>query len=306
MFSIDNLRIRKQKVSAASFPHWEFLAPCLFILAVCAGWPLLRTIFFSFTDATLSNLSDASFIGLDNFVDLARDQEWWQAVFNTFVIALVSVPLETFLGLIIALILHKNFRGRSWMRAIVLIPWTISTIVSARMWAWMLNDAYGIINDLLLRMSIIDEPIPWIASNSLSIVSIILVDVWKTTPYMALLLLAGLQAVPQDCFEAADVDGIPMRRQLTTIVLPLLKPTIIVAMIFRALDAFRIFDLVYILSSGNSANATMSVFARRHLVDYADVGFGSAAATTLLFFVAFLGVLYAIFYHAKIKKIGLD
>jgi trehalose/maltose transport system permease protein len=274
------------------------------VLILSAGWPLLRTIYFSFTDATLDNLSEINFIGVDNFISLARDQDWWQAVLNTLVIAFVSVPMETVLGMVIALILHRNFRGRGLMRAIVLIPWTIPTIVSARMWAWMLNDVYGIVNELLLRASIIDSPIPWIASSNLSIVSMILVDVWKTTPYMALLLLAGLQALPQDCFEAAEVDSIPFGKSFAKIILPLMKPTIIVAVIFRTLDAVRIFDLVYILSSGNSANATMSVYARKHLVDYTDVGFGSAAATSLLFFIAFLSVFYISFNRKRLHDVG--
>ncbi|MDR1551313.1 MAG: sugar ABC transporter permease [Holosporaceae bacterium] len=283
--------------------NWLFLAPCLLVLAVCAGWPLLRTMFFSFTDATLDNLQQTSFIGLDNFITLARDQEWWKAALNTFTIVIISVPLETVLGLVVALILHKNFRGRGWMRAIVLVPWAIPTIVSARMWGWMLNDVYGIINELLLRASIIDSPVPWIASNTLSLISIILVDVWKTTPYMSLLLLAGLQSLPQDCFEAAEVDGISFGRMLFKVILPLLKPTLIVSMIFRALDAIRIFDLVYVLSSGNNATTTMSVYARRHLVDYADVGYGSTIAIVLLFFIVFLGILYAPFYRKKLQSL---
>ncbi|MCR4555242.1 MAG: sugar ABC transporter permease [Alphaproteobacteria bacterium] len=284
--------------------NWLFLAPCLLTLALCAGWPLLKTIYFSFTDAALDSLNDFQFIGIDNFINLARDQDWWIAVKNTFVITVVAVPLETILGMIIALILHRNFKGRGWMRAIVLVPWTIPTIVSARMWAWMLNDVYGIVNELIIRVGIVDSTIPWIADNTLSIVSIILVDVWKTTPYMALLLLAGLQSLPQDCFEAAEVDSIPFHKILMKIILPLMKPTIIVAMIFRGLETFKIFDLVYILSSGNSATATMSVFARKHLVDYADVGFGSAAATALLFFIAFLSIFYISFNRKKLNKLS--
>ncbi len=283
--------------------NWGFLAPCLFVLILCAGWPLLKTIYFSFTDAELDNLNDFCFIGIDNFVDLARDQDWWIAVRNTFIITIIAVPLETIFGMIIALILHRNFKGRGWMRAIVLIPWTIPTIVSARMWAWMLNDVYGIINEILINIGLINEPIPWIASNALSIVSIILVDVWKTTPYMALLLLAGLQSLPQDCFEAAEVDSIPFRRTFFRIIIPLMKPTIIVAMIFRGLETFKIFDLVYILSSGNTATATMSIFARKHLVDYADVGFGSAAATSLLFFILILAIFWIPFNRKRLKKL---
>lgn len=293
----------RKKIKKSNLLNWWFLMPCLSVLLLSAGWPLFRTIFFSFTDATLGNLDNYNVIGVENFISLARDQDWWVAVLNTFTFAFVSVPLETFFGMIIALILHRNFKGRGWMRAIVLVPWTIPTIVSSKIWAWMLNDAYGIINDLLLRASIIKEPIPWIASTSLSLVSIILVDVWKTTPYMALLLLAGLQSLPRDCFEAAEVDSIPFRKTFTNIILPLMKPTIIVSMIFRFLDAVRVFDLVYILSSGNSANATMSVFARKHLVDYADVGLGSAAATALLFLVAFLGIIYLSVKRKKLQSV---
>ena len=292
---------RKMDGDINKLRNWPFLLPCLFVLMLCAGWPLIRTIFLGFTDATLENLHDADFIGVSNYIDLCRDHDWWKAVYNTFIIAFVSVPLETILGLIIAMILRSHFKGKGFMRVVVLIPWTIPTIVSARMWAWMLNDVYGIINDLLMRASIIDSPIPWIASNSLSIISIILVDVWKATPYMALLLLAGLQSLPQDCFEAAEVDSIPMRRTFFKIILPLMKPTIIVAMIFRTLDAIRIFDLVYILSSGSSATATMSVFARKQLIDYADVGYGSAAATALLFFIAFLSIIYVSFHRKKLQ-----
>lgn len=303
MLDFNQLRRKRDNTSgkANTLRNWPFLLPCLIVLMLCAGWPLLRTIFLSFTDATLDNLEGADFIGISNFIDLCHDRDWWKAVQNTFIIACISVPLETIFGLIVAMILRKNFKGRGFMRAVVLIPWTIPTIVSARMWAWMLNDVYGIINDLLMRASIIDTPIPWIASNTLSIISITLVDVWKATPYMALLLLAGLQSLPQDCFEAAEVDSIPARKTFFKIILPLMKPTIIVAMIFRTLDAIRIFDLVYILSSGNSSTATMSVFARKQLVDYADVGYGSAAATALLFFIAFLTIMYVSFNRKKLN-----
>ncbi|GHU16919.1 sugar ABC transporter permease [Alphaproteobacteria bacterium] len=302
------MRIRKVETSKAKekktdFSNWLFLAPCLLVLILCAGWPLLRSIFFSFTNASLDNLNQTDFIGLENFVSLARDRDWWKAVLNTFLITCISVPLETIFGMVVALILHTNFKGRGIMRAVVLVPWTIPTIVSARIWGWMLNDSYGIINELLMKASIIDAPVAWMASNFLSIMSMIVVEVWKTTPYMALLLLAGLQSMPQDCFEAAEVDGVPFRKTFVSIILPMMKPTIIVAVIFRALDAVRIFDLVYILSSGNNANATMSVFARRHLVEYQDIGFGSAAATALLFFIAFLTVLYISFNKKKLNSL---
>lgn len=272
--------------------HWLFLLPCLICLCVSTGWPVLRTVYFSFTDASLECLDCHTFIGLENFTNLLRDQEWWQSIRNTGIITFVSVFFELIIGMMLALVLHKNFKGRSFLRVAVLIPWVIPTIVSAQMWSWMLNDIYGIINHILIYMNIIDSPIPWIASNLMSIISIIIVDVWKTTPYMALLLLAGLQSLPQDCFEVADVDGIPPIKKFTRITLPLMYKTIAVAVLFRTLDAVRIFDLVYMMTSGNSASSTMSVFVRRHLFDYTDIGYGSAAATLLLFVVALIGVFY--------------
>lgn len=282
---------------------WLFLLPCIVCVLFSAGWPVLRTLYFSFTDASLDNFANASFVGMDNFVMLFQDSEWWEAVYNTFIFTLFSVSIETVLGMGIALVVHKNFKGRGIMRVAVLIPWIIPTIVSAKIWAWMLNDVYGVINAVLVKLGLISSAIPWIASNELSMISIILVDVWKTTPYMALLLLAGLQSLPQDCFEVADVDGIPASKTFFYITLPLVYKSLVVAIIFRALDAVRVFDLVYALSSGNSSTATMSVYARKNLVDFSDVGYGSAAASVLLFIVALIGVVYI---SRKGKSVGKD
>lgn len=271
---------------------WMFLIPCFLCLLISTGWPVLRTLYFSFTNASLDDFKDVSFVGFDNFVKLFQDDEWWEAVYNTIIITVGSVSIETVLGLIIALVINYNFKGRGFLRVAVLIPWVIPTIVSAKMWAWMLNDVYGVVNAVLLKLGIISSAIPWIASNEMSIISIILVDVWKTTPYMALLILAGLQSLPQECFEVADVDGVPFFKKLFYITLPLMYKTLVIAVLFRTLDAIRIFDLVYALSSGNSSTATMSVYVRKNLVDFSDVGYGSAAATVLLFIVSLFGIIY--------------
>ncbi|MDR1267590.1 MAG: sugar ABC transporter permease [Holosporales bacterium] len=271
---------------------WAFVAPCLFVLLSVAAWPLLRTIFLSFTDAQLEHMSGAKFIYWENFKALFSDKDWKQSVYNTLLFAACSVPCETLLGLFVALALHKPFKGRGLLRAAVLVPWAIPTIVSARMWGWMLHDVYGILNELLVRVGILSAPLPWTASPELSFWTIVMVDVWKTTPFMALLLLAGLQSLPQDCFEAALVDGVSKKRIFFRITLPLLRPTLIVTLIFRTLEALRIFDLVYILSNGGPKTMTMSVYARRYLVDYANVGYGSAAAVCLSLIVALITILY--------------
>lgn len=284
----------RQRVRAA----WLFLTPMLVVLAGVAGWPLLRTIWFSFTDANLSALDAARFVGLENYLarydgewaGLLADGDWWLAVYNTLWFAVVSVSLETVLGMIVALVLHSGFRGRGLVRAAVLIPWAIPTVVSARMWSWMLNDQFGVINSLLMGAGLIDAPIAWTANPQTAMWAVVMVDVWKTTPFMALLLLAGLQMVPADCYEAARIDGVGPLRTFFRITLPLIRPALVVAIVFRALDALRVFDLVYVLTSSTRSTMTMSIYARQQLVDFQEVGVGSAAATLLFVVIAVMTV----------------
>jgi trehalose/maltose transport system permease protein len=281
-------RLTRERVRSA----WLFMAPMLVVLALVAGWPLARTIWFGFTDANLSDLAAAEFIGFINYVYLLQDPDWWNAVWNTVVFATISVSIETVLGMAIALALNAHFGGRGLLRAAVLIPWAIPTVVSAQMWGWMFHDVFGVINEGLKVLGLIDQPIAWTASPDTALIAVILVDVWKTTPFMALLLLAGLQMLPQECYESARVDGVHPVRVFFKITLPLLKPALMVAIIFRVLDAFRIFDLIYVMSGNNKDTMSMSVYARQQLVDFQDVGYGSAAATMLFLIIALFTVVY--------------
>src|SRR5262245_29718470 len=192
---------------------WLLLTPMLMVLAIVALWPLARTIWFSFTDATLFDLAAARFIGFDNFVLLLSDPDWWRSIRNTLVFTAASVALEVCLGFIIALALHARFPGRGPLRAAVLIPWAIPTVVSAKMWGWMFHDVYGVVNAILLHLGIIGAPVAWTASPDLAMAALIAVDVWKTTPFVVLLLLAGLQMLPQDYYDAAEVDGASARSE---------------------------------------------------------------------------------------------
>lgn len=284
-----------------------FLAPMLVVLFLVAGWPLLRTIWFSFTDASLTNIGEYQFIGLDNFYNndwggLLKDPDWWRAVGNTLRFAVISVSIETVLGLIVALALNVQFPGRGWVRAAILIPWAIPTIVSAKMWGWMLHDQFGMLNDLGMRLGLLAEPVAWTASPDTAMLAVIMVDVWKTTPFMALLILAGLQMLPSDCYEAARVDGIHPLKVFFRVTLPLVWPALMVAVIFRALDALRIFDLIYVLTSNSKDTMTMSVYARQQLVDFQDVGYGSAASTMLFLIIA--GLTIATITIGKVKLGG--
>jgi trehalose/maltose transport system permease protein len=281
-------RLTRERVRSA----WLFMAPMIVVLVLVAGWPLARTIWFGFTDANLSDLDAAEFVGVLNYVYLLQDPDWWGAVWNTLLFAFVSVTLETLLGLGIALALDAHFRGRGLLRAAVLIPWAIPTVVSAQMWSWMYNDVFGVINHALLAIGLIDSPIAWTASPDTALIAVIMVDVWKTTPFMALLLLAGLQMLPGECYESAKVDGVHPVTVFLKITLPLLKPALMVAIIFRALDALRMFDLVYVMTGNNKDTMMMSVYARQQLVDFQDVGYGSAAATLLFLIIALFTVIY--------------
>ncbi|MGH1414915.1 MAG: carbohydrate ABC transporter permease [Pelagimonas sp.] len=276
-----------------------FLAPMLAALFFVAAWPLLRTIYFSFTDTTLTNLYGGEWIGFDNYLSYRKlssgrviwrgtlaDPAWWNAFWNTLRFAFVSVGLETVLGLGVALVLHQNFTGRGWVRAAILIPWAIPTIVSARMWGWMLNDQFGIINDLLLKLGLIDAKIAWTANVDTAMTAVLIVDVWKTTPFMALLCLAGLQMVPKDIYAAARVDGIHPIRVFLRVTLPLIRPALMVAVIFRMLDALRVFDLIYVLTPNSKATKTMSVIARENLIDFDKFAYGSAQSTLLFALIA--------------------
>ncbi|GAK73018.1 putative ABC transporter permease protein [Agrobacterium rubi TR3 = NBRC 13261] len=284
---------------------WLFLAPTFLTLALVAGWPLMRTVWFSLTDASLTSLSDAHFVGLKNYFSwitlssgrtvyrgLLADPAWWGAVWNTLKFTLVSVSVETVLGLIVALVLNAEFKGRGLVRAAILIPWAIPTIVSARMWAWMLNDQFGILNDMMLNLGLISQKIAWTANPETAMTAVLIVDVWKTTPFMALLILAGLQMVPKDMYEAAKVDGIHPIKVFWRVTLPMIRPALMVAVIFRMLDAMRVFDLIYILTPNNSQTRTMSVLARENLFDFDKFAYGAAASTMLFLIIASITIIY--------------
>ena len=265
------------------------LAPLLALLAGVAGWPLLRTIWISLTDMQLSDPAAARFVGLDNYIGrygLLFDPGWWSAALNTLAFAGVSVSLETLLGLGVALLLNHPSRLRTALRACVLVPWAIPTVVSAKMWGWMLHDQFGVVNHYLLALGLLHQPVAWTADPVLSLLSVVAVDVWKTTPFMALLILAALQTVPGDCYEAAAVDGVPAWAVLRRITLPLIAPAIAVAVVFRLLDALRVFDLIYVMTANSRSTRSMSVFVREQLIDFQQVGYGSAASTVLFLIIA--------------------
>lgn len=278
---------------------WLFLAPTLSVLALVAAWPLARTIYFSLTDAHLADAGRHQLIGFENYLvydggwyGVLADPLWWRALANTLAFTFASVAVETALGVLIALVINAKFPGRGLVRAAVLVPWAIPTVVSAKMWTWMLHDQFGVLNRLLIDLRLVSEPVVWLADPDLALWALVAVDVWKTTPFVALLVLAALQMLPRDCYEAARVDGVHPVKVFFFVTLPLIKPALVVAVIFRLLDAMRVFDLVYVMTGNADPTITLSVYARQQLVDFQDVGYGSAAATLLFMAVALMTTLY--------------
>lgn len=270
---------------------WLFLLPVIVVMLVVALWPLGRTFFFAFTDAYLDDPSVYSMTGVDNFLEVINDRSWWIAVKNTLIFTVISVAIETVLGLAIALLVNEAIPGRGLARAAILVPWAIPVVVSTKIWEWMLNDQFGVINKLLIGLGLIDHGIPWTASGSLLMGVVIFVDVWMTTPFMVLLILAGLQLISSEIFEAAEVDGIQAWKRFWSITLPMLRPAIGVAVLFRVLDALRMFDLAYVMAASNESVMTVSIYARDRLISFQELGIGSAASTWVFLLVALVAII---------------
>ena len=288
---------RRRKRTALSSSQtrtaWLLLTPTLLVVAFVALYPLVQTIYYSFTDARLASVAPTEWVGLENYRFLIEDTVFRDAIWTTVQFAAVTLIAEFLLGLLIALVVNSNFKGRGFTRAAMLIPWAIPTVVSARMWAWMYNDIFGVFNDLLRdKLGIIDRNIAWVAEDRYSLWAICAVDIWKTTPFVALLLLAGLQVIPTDVYEAATVDGANKLQQFWRITLPLLRPAILVTIIFRTLDALRAFDVFYVMFGARRSTQTMAVYAQNNIVAFSDTGYGSAIAVGIFLIIGIFVVAY--------------
>lgn len=287
-------RVRTQRQQQTMLA-WLLLLPTLAIVAFIALYPLAQTIYQSFTNARLASAQPTQFIGVQNYRDLLQDIDFRRSILTTVQFTILTVVFEALLGLGIALVIHSQFKGRGLLRTAMLVPWAIPTVVSAQMWKWMFSDQYGPINDFLLRLGIIKSPIAFIALPSTSLASIAAVDIWKTTPFVALLLLAGLQVIPADVYEAARIDGANAFQQFLRITLPLLRPAILVMLIFRTLDSLRVFDVFYVMFGARQDTQTMAIYAQQNIVSFSDVGYGSAISVAIFLIIAIFVIAYVTF-----------
>lgn len=278
---------------------WLLLLPSMLVVLIVALYPLIETFRLSLTNTRLGSVREVRYVGLDNYTGIFTDPLWWSSFRNTMVFTVASVGLETLLGLAIALVINSQFKGRGIVRAAILVPWAIPTVVSASMWQWMYHDVFGVINDLLVnKLHILDQKVAWMANPTTALPAIVAVDVWKTTPFMALLLLAGLQIIPGDVYEASTVDGASPIQQFFQITLPLLQPALLVALIFRTLDAFRVFDVIFVMKGYATETMTVAVLARQTLIDKARLGDGSAIAAVIFVCIAVL-----VFFYTRLVKV---
>jgi len=271
---------------------WLLLLPALAVVAFVALYPLGKTIYQSFTDQEFLGTEPTKWIGLQNYRDLWHDTDFRHSVWVTIRFTLITVAFEFVLGLIIALVVNSSFKGRGAMRAVMLVPWAIPTVVAAQMWKWMLDDTFGVVNSLGEKAHLVSKsnPTSWLTDHPLA--SVAAVDIWKTTPFVALLLLAGLQVIPGDLYEAAAVDGANRLQQFWRITLPLLLPAILVTLIFRTLDALRVFDVFYVFFGNRPDTQSMAVYDQSTIVGDGLVGYGAAISVAIFLIISLFVIIY--------------
>lgn len=276
------------------------LVPALALVALVALYPLVQTIYDSFTNRQfLGGLEPTEFVGLQNYRDLIHDSVFRDSIVVTVKFTVITVSIELVLGMVIALAVNSGFRGRGVMRAMMLVPWAIPTVVAAQMWKWMYDDVFGVTNDALVRLHVVSEPVAWISQPSTALGAVAAVDIWKTTPFVALLLLAGLQVIPRELYEAGDVDGVSKWHQFWRITLPLLMPAILVTVIFRTLDALRVFDIFYVFFGSRLDTQTMAIYDQNTIVAVGDVGYGAAISVAIFLIIGLFVVIYTTFMRVQ-------
>jgi trehalose/maltose transport system permease protein len=282
---------------------WLMVTPSLVLIAVVAVYPIVYAIWLSLHEYSVrvAGLSRwASPAGLGNYKKALSDPAWWSAFEHTAIFTVASVTLEFGLGLGMALAMHAAFRGQGALRTVVLVPWAVLTVVTAIMWQTMFVSPYGFVNTVLGTQTV------WLGSEPQALIVIILADVWKTTPFMALLILAGLQVIPGEVYEAAEVDGASAWQRFTRITLPLLTPAILVALIFRTLDALRIFDLPFVLTQGQNGTSTLSTIAQETFATNRIYGLGSSMAVLTFIIVMLVSFAYIRFVGGNIRGLAED
>lgn len=293
----DTIRNREQKTG------WLLVAPALVILLLVYAYPILRAFWLSFFTQNLGTQLQPEFAGLANYGRMMGDGRFWQSLWNTTIFTSIALAFELTLGMGIALVLNRAFRGRGFVRTIAILPWALPTAIMALAWTWIFNDQFGILNDILLRLGLIQEGINWLGDPTLAMMAVITADVWKTTSFVSILLLAGLQSISEDLYEAHAIEGATPWQSFRQITLPLLMPQILIAALFRFAQSFGVFDLVQVMTGGGPAGSTemVSLYIYATVRRYLDFGYG-AALVVVTFIILVVVVALAFYLLGKVRR----
>jgi multiple sugar transport system permease protein len=274
--------------------YLTLLVPVILVLLFFIAAPIGHSFFLSFHRIIIGLPQlKTPFVGLENYQELLNDPVAWHSFWITVIFVGTTTFFELLIGILLALLIHHRFPGRGALRACVLIPWAIPTVVSAQMWRFLFNDAYGVVNYAVFGTEITNY-IPWLALPPTALLSIILADIWKTSSFAALLILAGLQVIPEELYQAARVDGAVAWRRFWHITWPLIRPALLVALLFRTIDAFRVFDLAFVMTQGGPADATnvLQLYGYKKMFVEGWMGYGSAISVCIFIIVLVLAITY--------------
>jgi ABC-type sugar transport system permease subunit len=281
------------------------ILPSLLIILGISLQPILSTLYLSLFESTRGIDAVQTFVGLGNYIGLLRDSMFWITIGRTMYFTLISVGVELVLGLAIAQLIHTHPPGWKFLRTSLIIPWAVPTIVNGTMWRWIYNADYGALNGLLLQLGIIDKYVPWLTKPDVAMNLVIIADIWHSVPFIALILQAALATLPADLDEAAAVDGASALQRFFLIRLPLLRPAILVALVIRTVEAFRVFDIIYVITNGGPANGTVTISYLTYLemFSFGHLGRGSALSFLISLFTLIMAFIYIRFLYRPEEKL---
>lgn len=275
--------------------YYGMIAPLVAIMAVLYLYPAVYSTYLAFTEYDYLMSAAPEWIGLENFRTFFESPEGRRVVWNTLVFTVATVSIETVLGFLLALAFNQEFFGKGIARALILVPMMLAPVVVGYEWRWLYNDRYGLINYLLVKLHVIDVPVSWITSEKFAMLSLVVADVWYATPFIAIILMGGLQSIPQDPYEAAVIDGATAWQRVWYVTIPLLLPVLLAAILIRTMDAFQTFDLIYIITYGGPGNLTevMNTFTYKTGFRNFDLGYASTVAVIALAIMVLLSLFLA-------------
>jgi ABC-type sugar transport system permease subunit len=276
------------------------LLPSLVVVFGIIVYPLLRTLYISLFAVNSAFPGRYPFVGLGNYLQALENPEFWAAILRTAYFTFTTTFLEVVLGILLGLLLNVEFRGRWLLRSIVILPWALPTVVNGAMWRWILNPEYGALNALLTQLHVIPDYRSWLGTPWMALNMVVVADVWKMTPLAAFFVLAALQTIPRDLYEAAWVDGAGRLRTFFSITLPLLTPTILIILVLRTMEAFKVFDIIYVMTRGGPANGTQTIAYYTYVEAFSNQLFGYGAA--LAYIIALFILLFAVIYMRLLRR----